>query len=66
MSTLAEALPAEQERVRELLPIYESVPNGIFVVTMMRDALSRAEKAAASGDVIGMIRSYEELKGFKS
>jgi hypothetical protein len=31
---------------------------------MMRQALSRAEKAAASGDVIEMLRSYEELKGF--
>lgn len=54
----------EQQRVRALLPTYDSIPTGVFAATMMRQALSRAEKAAASGDVIEMLRSYEELKGF--
>lgn len=66
MSNLAEALPKEQQRVRELLPLYDAIPTGVFAATMMRQALSRAEQAAASGDVIAMLRSHEELKDFKA
>lgn len=64
--TLAEGLPAEQQRVRELLPLYDAVPAGAFAAAIMRAALTRAEQAAASGDVIAMLRSYEELKGFRA
>lgn len=64
MTSLAEALPNEQKRVRELLPLYDEIPTGVFAATMMRQALTRAEQAAASGDVIAMLQSYEELKGF--
>lgn len=61
--TLAEALPREQERVRELLPLYDAIPAGAFGAAMLRQALKRAEKAAASGDVIAMLQSLDELKG---
>lgn len=64
METLADALPKEQQRVRELLPMYDAVPNGHFAATMMRNSLARAEQAAASGDVAAMIASYEDLKGY--
>ena len=64
MASLAEALPEEQKRVRELLPLYDAIPTGIFAATMMRQALTKAEQASASGDVIAMLQSYEELKGF--
>lgn len=63
---LAEALPAEQQRVRELLPIYDAIPEGIFAATMMRQSLSEAERAAASGDVVAMLRAYEDLKGYSA
>lgn len=63
MTSLAEQLPKEQQRVRELLPHYDAIPTGVFGATMLRQALTRAEQAAASGDVIAMLRSYEELKG---
>lgn len=66
MESLVEALPKEQQRVRELLPIYDAIPTGIFAATMMRQSLTRAEKAAASGDVVEMIRAYEELKGYEA
>lgn len=67
MTSLAEALPAEQRRVRELIPLYQSIGQaGIPATLLMKDALSRAEVASASGDVIAMIRCYEELKGFKA
>lgn len=65
-TSLAEALPQEQQRVRELIPIYESIgPAGNFAIAMMRHALKLSEQAAASGDVVAMLRAYEELKGFK-
>jgi len=64
MKTIAEELPKEQQRVRELLPLYDAIPTGVFAATMMRQSLSRAEQAAASGDVVAMIAAYEDLKGY--
>lgn len=67
MSNLAEALPAEQARVRELIKQYRSPlleGAGEIAARMMEAALQTAERAAASGDVVAMIRSYEELRGF--
>jgi hypothetical protein len=67
MTNLAEALPQEQQRVRELIPLYLAIgPAGSFAIAMMNDALRRAEIAAAGGDVIAMLQVYEELRGFKS
>lgn len=64
--SLGEAFPLEQQRVRELIPLYQEIgPAGAFGLLMINQALTRAEQAAASGDVIAMLRSYEELKGFK-
>jgi hypothetical protein len=65
MTSLAESLPAEQQRVRELVTLYLSIgAAGIPATLIMKDALRRAEIAASSGDIIAMIKSYEELKGF--
>ena len=66
MSSLAVELPKEQQRVRELLPLYDQIPTGVFAATLMRQAITRAEQAASSGDVIAMLRSYEELRGFNA
>jgi hypothetical protein len=65
METLADALPREQERVRELIPIYESLGvSGTFAVAMMKISLREAEKAAARGDVVAMLRALEDLRGY--
>lgn len=67
MASLGEELPKEMKRVRdELLPIYDAIPTGIFAATLMRAALDRATKALAEGDVVEMIRVYEELRDFKA
>jgi hypothetical protein len=66
MKNLTEALPEEQQRVRELLPIYDAIPTGVFAATMMRQSLARAEQAAASGDVVAMLAAYEDLRGYKA
>lgn len=63
--SLAEALPKEQERVREIVAIYDTVPNGHFAAAMMRHSLSEAERAAASGDAVAMMAAYEDLKGYE-
>jgi len=64
METLAEALPKEQRRVRDLLLTYDAIPTGIFAATLMRQSLARAEQAAASGDVTAMLAAYYDLRGY--
>jgi len=62
--SLAEAFPKEQMRVRELLIAYKeiSVP-GIFGSYYLENLLQRAEKAAAEGDTVAMIRLLKEMQG---
>jgi hypothetical protein len=65
--TLGDALPKEMARVRDLIPMYESIgPAGGFAVGMMKADLYRAARALAEGDVIEMLRVYESLKGFSA
>lgn len=69
MSSLGTELPKEQARVRELRGQYTELRgtpgvNVEFAITMMDAALKEAEEAVMSGDVVRMIRAYEELKGF--
>lgn len=64
--TLAEALPLEQARCRELLVAYKEIgPAGAFGAVVIEEALRQADVASASGDVVAMIRSYQELKGLE-
>ena len=67
METLGTALPAKMKEIREVhIPAYRSIgPNGQFAIAMMNAALTQAEQAMAQGDVVEMIRAYEELKSFK-
>ena len=68
MESLGEALPKEQARVRELIVQYrgpELGGSGIFAATMMENSLKEADKAIMSGDVVAMIRAYEDLKEYR-
>lgn len=66
METLGDAFPEEQARCRKLLSVYKSIgPAGIFGATMIEDCLQRADKAAISGDLVEMIRTYKEMQDFK-
>lgn len=66
MESLAEALPKEQARVREVLGYYKEIgPAGMFGSTMIEQSLKKADEASASGDVIAMMRAYEDLKQIK-
>lgn len=63
MSTVGDDYPNEQARVRELIGIYKSLgPVGTFGALMLEQVLQRADQAAASGDVVAMVRSYQEMK----
>lgn len=68
MTTVGEDLPKQMARVRdELIPQYQSIgPASGFAVAMMRRSLDRAAEAMASGDLVGMIAAYKELKDYKS
>jgi hypothetical protein len=64
MNTLGDRFPAEQARVRELLGEYKALGSvGAFGALMIEQVLRRADSAAVSGDVVAMLRSYEEMKG---
>jgi molybdopterin converting factor small subunit len=65
--SLADALLSEQKRVRELIPIYQPIgPAGGFAIAMMNRALEDAERAVMDGDVVQMIASLEDLRGYKA
>lgn len=66
--TLGEALPREMARVRdEIMPSYIQIgAPGLLALMMMRTSLDAAAKAMAEGDVVAMLRAYEDLKGYTS
>ncbi len=65
MTTLADELPRQQERCRNILEsALEIGPPGAFLAAMLRASLGRAEKAAASGDLAEMIAACKDLQGY--
>lgn len=66
MSNLAEALPQEQARCRQILEhaLGIGAPSA-FLAMMLRESLERAEHAAASGDTVAMIAAYQDLKEYR-
>jgi hypothetical protein len=66
MKTLGDALPKEMARVREVLGYYKEIgPAGMFGATMIEQSLRTADEAVMSGDVVAMMRAYEDLKSIK-
>jgi len=69
--TLGDALPRETARVREVLSQYEEtsrMPGGqgcAFAIHNIKASLAAADKAMISGDLVAMIRAYEDLKGIE-
>jgi hypothetical protein len=70
--TLGDALPREMARVRDqVMPAYlalQGMPNVMVepALAMMRASLDAASKAMIEGDVVAMLRAYEDLKGFET
>ena len=62
--TLAEALPQEMARVREVLGHYKEIgPAGMFGAAMIEQDLRAADRAVMAGDVVAMLRSLKTLQG---
>lgn len=65
--TLADALPKEMARVREVLGHYKEIgPAGVFGAAFIEQDLRTADSAVISGDVVAMLRAYETLKKIES
>jgi hypothetical protein len=61
---IIEGIQEQNNRVRELIKLYLSVPNGQFAAAMMKAAIQEGEAAIASGDVVRMVAAYKELEEF--
>lgn len=70
MSTLAEALPEQINRVRAIQNEFKALRGlrNVIVepqIAMMERDLQAAIAASAAGDVVAMLRSHEALKGWQ-
>ena len=71
-NTLGDALPREMARVRDqVMPAYlacQGMPNVMVepALAMMRASLDAAARAMIEGDVVAMLRCYEDLKGYET
>lgn len=66
VETLADALPKEMARVREVLGHYKEIgPAGMFGAAFIEQDLRFADRAVMSGDVIAMMQALEKLRGIK-
>lgn len=61
--TLADALPKEMARVREVLGHYKEIgPAGMFGAAFIEADLRAADQAVMSGDVVAMIQALQKLQ----
>ena len=66
-TSLGEALPKEQARCRKLILQCKSIgPECDPLAHLIEIALQITDKAVIVNDVVAMLKSYEELKGFKA
>ena len=68
--SLAEVLPARIREMNEvIIPAYVEIiplaPMTAITVSLMRSSVNRAVEALASGDVVEMIRAYEDIKDWQ-
>jgi hypothetical protein len=68
--TVGEALPQEINRVRELQDEYKAMRGmpGVMVepaIALMEASIQNAIRVSAEGDVIEILRAYEDLKGYE-
>ena len=64
VQTLADALPKEMARVREVLGHYREIgPAGMIGASFIEQDLRAADRAVMSGDVVAMLRSLKALQG---
>jgi hypothetical protein len=71
ITTIADALPAEIKRVRDVQDTFKSLrgmPNVMVEpqIAMMERDIGAGIAALASQDVVAMIRAHEALKGWEA
>lgn len=59
---IVEKTLSEISRVKELLPVYESISTGVFGATVLRLTIENAEKAMINNDLVEMLKYYSKLK----
>lgn len=61
--SVGDDFPRQQARVREVLGYYKEIgPAGAFGAATIEATLRRADAAMASGDIVAILRSYQEMK----
>lgn len=67
MSSLAEAYPQEQARIRASIAVCQrmNLPELGFYIAVGEDLLRRADSAAMSGDIVQMLTLFREMQEFK-
>jgi hypothetical protein len=66
VTTVGDDFPRQQERLRTCLEQGLAVGTaGRFYVAVCKEILKRADEAAISGDVVLVLRSYNEMKEFQ-
>ncbi len=64
--SVGSAFPGEMARVQEVLDSYRAIgPAGAFGAAWIQDTLSRADAAWKSGDVLAILRAFNELREVK-
>ena len=63
MTSVGEDFPQQQERVRHLIDQYRALEGGVgaYGAAIMDEVLKRAADAQSSGDLVRILRSYQEL-----
>jgi hypothetical protein len=61
---LMEGLLSEIDRVKDLIKIYEELPDnaGAFGAMMLKTELKLAQRTIADGDTVRMLGAYQSLK----
>lgn len=62
---IIEGIQQECNRCRDLIKVYDELPNGVgvFAKTFIALDIIEGEAAIASGDAVRMITAYNTLKG---
>lgn len=64
--SVGEAIQVEIKRVRELASLYRSLDGGVGIpaAMLMEASIDSAVKALVENDVIAVLASYEDLRGY--
>ena len=66
MTSVGEDFPRQQERVRKLWGMHiRRGPRGALGAAALEGVLGRAASAQSSGDIVQILRAYDELVGCK-